>query len=144
MRGAWLAVVAACAQPPSRPREPAVAVLPDVPFAELDHAQRVKFMTDRVVPAMQPVFQRHDAKRFAKIACETCHGKAARAGTFELPNADLPRLTSDLAKFDPHDVEWMTKEVMPAMADLLARPVWSTSTPNGLTCLACHTMDAGS
>jgi len=142
-----LALVAACGSRPGADTAmsggPAKAVLPDVPFDQLDHAQRIEFMEQEVMPAMKPMFQGHDARRFAKLQCETCHGRGAPAGTFEMPNPDLPKLTRDMKKFDKRDIDWMTNEVAPTMAKLLGRPVRSADAPMGLDCLSCHTLDHG-
>jgi mono/diheme cytochrome c family protein len=110
-----------CSSPPHWPHaSPAVAVLPDVPFAQLDHAQRIQFMKERVVPAMAPVFRAHDAKRFAQFGCATCHGEPADARRFEMPNPDLPELDlHDLARHEARDVEWMKTSVAPTMRGLL-------------------------
>lgn len=137
-RGACLLVAfAACSGPPVAPvaRRPAPAteVLPEVPFAQLDHAQRLRFMKERVVPAMRPVFQRHDAERFSDFGCATCHGEAAKTGSFALPSPELPRL--ELGRLDAHepeDVAWMKSEVLPEMARLLG------VAPRALGCAGCH------
>ena len=124
----------------SQPREPrAVAVLPDVAFDQLDHDQRVQFMKQTVVPAMQPVFQRHDAKAFAAFGCKTCHGESVATGSFEMPNPNLPALDfADLSRYEPADLEWMKTEVKPAMAKLLRRPEYSEDAPDGFGCTHCH------
>ncbi|MEO8702619.1 MAG: hypothetical protein ABI867_21425 [Kofleriaceae bacterium] len=126
---AAITVVLACSSRPSTPhRVTAVEVLPDVPFAQLDLDQRVRFMKERVVPAMKPVFVGHDAKRFADFGCKTCHGERR---DHAMPNAELPALHfEDLAQHDKADVEWMAQAVKPAMAKLLGA--------DGFGCKHCH------
>jgi hypothetical protein len=101
-------------------------------------------MKQKVMPVMKPIFQGHDADRFAKFQCDTCHGRGAASGTFDMPNAELPKLTKDMKKFEPADIEWMTKQVEPTMAKLLQQAEWSPQNPDGFACLSCHTPDNGS
>lgn len=124
---------------PAPTGEDIVSTVPDVPFEQLDHDQRIAFMKQKVVPTMAPLFQRHDAARFAKFSCQTCHGAAALEGEFHMPNDALPRLhLGNLAKHDPEDVEFMTTVVKPMMAKLLKQPEHSRENPDGFGCLACH------
>jgi hypothetical protein len=118
-------------------------VLPDVAFEKLDHEQRIEFMKQKVMPVMKPIFQNHDAKDFAEFGCDTCHGKQAKDGHFDMPNAELPKLNfSDMSKFKKEDLEWMGKEVEPAMGKILGLELYSESNPTGFGCLACHTQAA--
>jgi hypothetical protein len=124
-----LAGLVACGSPARVPVVPerAVEVLPDVPFADLDREQRIQLMKTHVVPAMTPVFQRHEPTKFAVVDCKTCHAE----GNWQMPNAELPQLDlSDLGEFDPRDVEWMKTEVIPAMRGVLRDPE--------LRCGRCH------
>jgi len=118
----------------------AEVVLPDVPFAQLDHAQQVAFMKQKVMPVMKPLFQNHDPKDYEKFGCSTCHGAEAKHGKFDMPNAELPKLDfNDLSKFSKEDLEWMGKEIEPKMAELLKLPLYSKDNPTGFGCLGCHT-----
>ena len=120
----------------------AAATLPDVPFDQLDHDQRAEFMKQKVMPAMQPIFQNHDATKFAEFSCKTCHGAQAAQGHFDMPNPELPKLNfKDMSKWKPADLEWMGKEVKPAMAKLLSLPEYSQDKPSGFGCPACHTTE---
>jgi hypothetical protein len=119
----------------------ATVTLPDAPFADLDQDQRIAFMKQKVMPAMKPVFQNHDAKDFEKFGCKTCHGEQAKEGHFDMPNPKLPKLDfNDLSEFKKEDLEWMGKEVMPTMAKILNLPLYSKDNPKGFGCLACHTL----
>jgi mono/diheme cytochrome c family protein len=136
----------ACASkspPPASPQPAegsAAMVLPDVPFENLDHEQRIAFMKQRVMPVMTPVFKNHNPKDFAEFGCHTCHGEQAKAGHFDMPNPKLPQLNfKDLSKFKKEDLEWMGKQVMPAMGQVLNLPLYSEDNPTGFGCLACHT-----
>jgi hypothetical protein len=119
----------------------AAVALPDVPFADLDHDQRIAFMKQKVMPVMKPIFQNHDAKDFAGFSCKTCHGEQAKEGHFDMPNPKLPKLDfNDLSEFKKEDLEWMGKEVMPQMGKVLNLPLYSKDNPKGFGCLACHTL----
>jgi hypothetical protein len=123
-----LLVAIGCSSPPPRvPVRRAVEVLPDVAFAELDHAQRTKLMKEHVLPAMTKRFRDHDPKKFADVTCKTCHAKHS----FEMPNPELPHLDfDDLSGFEERDVEWMKSEIVPTMRELLKDPT--------LRCGRCH------
>ena len=120
----------------------AAVVLPDVPFEKLDQDQRAEFMKQKVVPVMQPLFQKHDPKDFAEFGCQTCHGEQVKDGHFDMPNPKLPKLNfKDLSKFKKADLEWMGKEIEPTMGKILNLPLYSEANPTGFGCLACHTME---
>lgn len=128
------------------PAEEKTVVLPEgVPFDQLDQDQRIEFMKQKVVPTMQPIFQNHDPKEFAEFGCKTCHGEQAAQGHFDMPNPGLPKLDfkdqAAMAKFSKEDMEWMAKEVKPAMAKLLSEPEYTPETPNGFGCTGCHTAE---
>lgn len=120
----------------------AEVTVPDVPFDQLDHDQRAAFMKQKVVPAMTPIFQNHDAKAFADFGCKTCHGEGVKDHKFDMPNDKLPKLNfNDMSKFKKEDVEWMKTEVLPTMAKLLKQEVYSPENPKGFGCLECHTQE---
>jgi mono/diheme cytochrome c family protein len=140
--------LAACGSKSSSATSPqadnAKVVLPDVPFDQLDQDQRVEFMKQKVVPAMEPVFKNHDPKEYAEFGCQTCHGKQAAQGHFDMPTTDIPKLSfKDMSKFKPEDLEWMGKEVKPAMAKLLGRPEFDPEKPDpkAFGCQNCHTVE---
>jgi hypothetical protein len=120
-------LVLACSPPPThRPVSRAVETLPDTPFANLDHDQRAALMKTHVMPAMTPLFQRHDAK-FQAVDCKTCHAD----GSWAMPNPELAVLDlEDLSAHEPADVEWMKTEIVPAMRTILRDPT--------LRCDRCH------
>jgi hypothetical protein len=132
-----LAALVACgprsAPPAPAPAEPvAHEVLPDVPFAKLDHDQRAELMKERVVPAMAPMFRGH----VAKLDCETCHGTPVD-GSYRMPNPALVRLGDDRSRFKREDLDWMARDVTPAMARLLGRPEPAA----GSGCGVCHVLE---
>jgi predicted small lipoprotein YifL len=136
-----LAVLAACGGKSPAPTPPAApSALPDVAFDKLDQDQRIQFMKQKVMPAMKPLFEKHDAAKFADFGCVTCHGKQAKDGHFDMPNPELPKLDfGNMAKYKPEDLEWMKTDIMPAMAKVLQVEPYSPETQKGFGCLGCHT-----
>jgi mono/diheme cytochrome c family protein len=133
---------------PSTGSDTAAVQLPDLPFDKLDHDQQIEFMKQKVVPAMKPVFQNHDGKKYAEFGCVTCHGDQAKEGHFDMPNPGLPKIgytQAYYAKFKPADLEWMGKEVMPTMAGLLKQEASYTdpAPKDGFGCGNCHTFAEG-
>ena len=125
---------------PGKPAESEVALPDGVPFAKLTHEQQIAFMKQKVMPVMRPIFQNHDAKDFAEFGCQTCHGKQAHEGKFDMPNAELPKLNfEDMSNFKKEDLEWMHNQVEPEMGKILNLPLYSKDNPTGFGCLACHT-----
>jgi hypothetical protein len=121
----------------------AEVTLPDVPFDQLNDDQRAEFMKQKVVPAMKPIFQQHDAKKYAEFGCETCHGPGVATGHFDMPNDKLPLLVvkeMTTGKYKKEDLEWMAHQVKPTMAKLLKQEEWTPQTPKGFACGACHPM----
>jgi hypothetical protein len=119
--------------------DPATPVLPDVPFEQFDHQQKIQFMKQVVVPTIGPMFQSHDPDRYAKFGCKTCHGSDVDRDEYHMPSDDLPRLNfSDMSKYKERDIEFMKNEIKPTMAKLLKEPEHSEENPRGFGCLHCH------
>jgi hypothetical protein len=113
----------------------------DVHFDDLSKEDKIKFMKQKVMPAMRPVFQKFDAKEFGTFTCKTCHGKDPQGSKYKMPSKDLPALDFDALKAgkeDPKMVEFMSKVVKPEMAKLLNEPEMTETNPKGFGCLACH------
>ena len=108
---------------------------------DMSTKDKAAFMKAKVMPEMGTVFKAHDATKYANFSCKTCHGEQAKDGHFDMPNPKLPKLDfNDLSEFKKEDLEWMGKEVMPAMGKVLNLPLYSKDNPKGFGCLACHTL----
>lgn len=95
---------------------------PNVPWRELDHAQRAKFMKRVVLPTMKPLLQAFDPVEFRNVTCTTCHRKG---GDFRMPNPALYALPAQPEQVPADKAAWlkfMTSEVRPEMAKLLGLP----------------------
>jgi hypothetical protein len=112
----------------------------------MDKPARNKYMKDVVLPKMKELFVAFDPK-YSDMKCFTCHGPTAMHGTFQMPNPDLPKIPSDMAKFKdwaaktPKMSEFMMKTVKPEMAKLLNMPEYDPATDKGFSCGNCHTND---
>jgi hypothetical protein len=119
------------------------ALAADFDFDKLAKEDKVKFMKQKVMPTMKPLFQKFDKKEFASFTCKTCHGKDPPGTKYKMPSKDLPELDFDAIKAgkeDPNVVEFMSKTVKPQMAKLLNKPEMTETNHKGFGCLDCHTM----
>lgn len=159
------AVLAACggSQPaPSTPAEPAAAPAGEAPAGEAPKAEapaegggadmvwkddmptkdKGAFMKAKVVPAMSKVFQGHDATKYAKFGCKTCHGPEMKPK----PVDALPELHMKGGKLVENDkmpemVKFMHEEVVPKMAEVFGKQPYDPKTNSGFGCGGCHKMN---
>lgn len=112
-----------------------------IPWEQMTHEQRGHFMAHVVMPAMQPIFQDHDATRYAEFSCGTCHGANAHDVNFMMPNGLHPLdHATIMATFQSQDpsATWMTQHVWPRMAELLGEEPFDQATGSGFRCTDCH------
>jgi len=120
--------------------------LAEMAWADVPEDQRGRWMSEVVVPTMAPLFQEHDAERFADFGCATCHGEDAREVGFEMPNG--------LAPLDPQQVgamfqseqpmaQFMVQTVWPQMTELLGEAPFDPETGEGFSCFNCHATAEG-
>jgi mono/diheme cytochrome c family protein len=135
--------------PATDPEQPTVRVVgpPEVAWADMTFEQRGDYMKEVVTPRMQELFAAHDAERFAKVNCMTCHGEGALEGKFDMPNPEIASLPGNpegfqaLMETDPAMMEFMATQVKPTMAELLDIPEYDFTTGEGeFGCMACHAM----
>ncbi len=137
-----LTLAAACACGRGKPAASAQAGTVD--FDSMSKDQKTALMKRTVAPKMKSEFQAFDAHDFADFTCKTCHGAGASAGTFKMPNPQLPKLdvahgfAKDKAEH-PKAIEFMQQKVLPEMAQMLGQPMRSEAHPDGLGCMDCHT-----
>ncbi len=121
--------------------EPTATHYRDSEFDKLSFDDRVKFMKEKVVPAMKAAFQKHDPEEFAEFNCKTCHGKDGKDRKFKMPNPGLPELdfaALEVGEQEPEIAKFMSDVVNPEMTKLLGAQPYSDQTPDGFGCLACH------
>jgi hypothetical protein len=109
------------------------------------HDQKLAYMKGAVMPKMGPMFHDFDAKTFSDPRCGLCHGAGAKDGSFKMPNPALPKLPATPEGFKklhdehPQVVEFMSKQVVPTMANLLGEQPYDPKTQKGFGCFECHT-----
>ena len=112
-------------------------------FLKKTKEDKMKIMKEKVMPAMAKAFKGHDAKKFAKFNCKSCHGKTADDKTWKMPNPDLPPLDFEAlqaGKQEPKMAKFMAEVVSPDMAKILELRHFDPKEPEkgGFGCLACH------
>jgi hypothetical protein len=149
---AGAALVAACggSQPAATaPAEPGAAPAAEAPAAgggselvwsdDMPVKDKGAFMKAKVMPAMSKVFKDHDAAKYEKFSCKTCHGPDMKPK----PQMALPELhfkdgkITEAAKM-PEMVKFMGESVEPAMAEVFGKKVYDPATNSGFGCNGCH------
>ena len=126
---------------------------PEVAWKDLTFKQKKAFMKDDVVPAMKPVFQEFDAKKFKKVNCDTCHGADGADCKYKMPSNDIHPLPNTAEAFQakmkaeptwPKWAEFMSQKVEPAMGKVLDLPVFDPKKPveGAFGCNRCHKLEA--
>jgi hypothetical protein len=127
---------------PSPADQPKTATTEAPKFDDLPKEKKVDIMVSKVVPNVGKLFKEHDAKRYGKFGCTTCHGPDKKQD----PHDVLPKLTlsgggfDKLAKNKPEVLKWMTG-VEHEMASALNEPVYDPATKKGFGCAGCHTVN---
>ncbi len=116
------------------------------PFEDMEREERIEFMRHVVVPTMQPLLAAIDPEKYNEVdfGCADCHGEGYIDADYEMPNGIAELRVPDFPysqHTDPELAEYgvmMEDELLPVMADLLGRDLWSPQTPGGMRCGACH------
>lgn len=121
----------------------------DMPFKDMNLAQKTAFMKEVVMPRSKELFVAFDPK-FQDMNCKTCHGDGADDGSFAMPNPKIRPLPSSEEAFmawmqkEPDMGKWagfMAQKLTPAMADMLKMTIHNPKTGQGeFGCTACHTL----
>jgi hypothetical protein len=126
---------------------------PQVAWKDMTYAQKKAYMKEAVMPAMKPVFQTFDAKKFKTFECQTCHGQDGPDRKYKMPSNDIQPLPNSKEGFEaklkteptwPKWTEFMGKKVEPAMGKLLDVSVFDPQKPvkGAFSCNACHKLEA--
>ncbi|HRG97210.1 MAG TPA: hypothetical protein PLR99_13245 [Polyangiaceae bacterium] len=138
-----LAALASCGPPAREARRAAPASGPTAAWDELPPTERLAAMRVSVTPRMRALFVAEDPHRYARFACETCHGRDGPARSYRMPNPDLllePTPWNTASSPDPARAPsardaFMARVVAPEMARLLGRPEGASG------CFVCHTRE---
>jgi len=117
------------------------AEVPSVWSDSLTKEQMVAIMKTRVVPTMKPIFQEHDAKRYAEFGCKTCHGPDFKDPKDFLPKLHMKGETLVEFKAKPDISKFMAEKVAPNMAGALGLKPFDMATHEGFGCGGCHTIE---
>jgi hypothetical protein len=115
-------------------------------FDSLSKDKKVDIMMSKVVPDVGKVFKEHDAKKYAKFTCKTCHGDAKEKSKDD-PKKVLPKLTfsnggmEKLEKTKGPMVKFMREKVLPTMANALGEKPYDPQTKQGFGCGGCHAIN---
>ena len=119
---------------------------PPRPWEEMSFDDRRQYMVDEVLPRMAPLFEEHDAERYAGFSCDGCHGADMRDRNFEMPNPGILALhptgteeQEQMVRDHPETVRFMFNHVLPTMQQLLDAPDFNAETGVGWSCYGCHT-----
>ena len=126
---------------------------PQVAWKDMSYAQKKAYMKEAVLPAMKPIFQAFDAKKFKTVECRTCHGEDGAERKFKMPSNDIHPLPNSKEGFEaklkteptwPKWTDFMAKKVEPAMGKLLDLPVFDPQKPvqGAFSCGNCHKLEA--
>jgi len=125
--------------------DPNVIPSPPTPWEEMSFDEKKSWMVREVTPRIGPMFEAYDAERFAGFSCEGCHGEDAQERNYAMPNAGIFTLYAtgsqeqvDMVNDMRPMVNFMFREVVPAMKTLLGAPDYDTETGEGFGCFACH------
>lgn len=122
---------------------PSVATTDAPKFDDLPKDKKVEVMATKVVPNVGKLFKEHDAKKFDKFSCATCHGPQKK----DDPRKVLPKLVlsnggfEKLSKQKPEMMKFMGAKVVPAMAEALGEKPFDPATKQGFGCAGCHTVE---
>lgn len=119
---------------------------PTVPWAQMNHDQKMEYMEHTVMPEMRRMFQEFDGQRFANFTCRTCHGANAREVNFHMPNGISPLNPAQIpGMFQSQDRMhvFMTQRLWPRMTAMLGAQPYNPQTHQGFGCLGCHGMAGG-
>jgi len=144
------AAAAPAAAAPAAPSPEAVAAGKSINWDTADAKAKKAHMKKFVLPQMKKLFAAVD-KKYAKMNCDTCHGKKAAENKFKMPSAELPVLPAPtdragfmaVAQKKPEVVKFMGTQVKPTMAALIGKAEWTETNPKGFGCYGCHTHEGG-
>ena len=103
---------------------------PQVAWKDMTYDQKRAYMKAAVVPAMKPVFQAFDAKKFKTVICVTCHGEDGAERKFKMPSNDIKPLPNTPEAFQAKmktEPDWpkFTKFMAETPAEFKGTSGWS-------------------
>jgi hypothetical protein len=100
-------------------------------------------MRTEVLPIAADIFRTWRPQRFAAIDCSLCHAEAEVNGNYDMPTANLPRLSGELLlgpEFarEPETTRLKLNRLVPEISAALGLKPFSIITRKGFGCYSCH------
>lgn len=118
----------------------------EVPWSDMDRAQRLAYMRETVMPEMAAMFREFDPERYADFGCASCHGENMQEVDFQMPNGLAPLPPDQIGAMFQSDqpmAVFMTQRVWPKMVELLGAQPYDPETHQGFGCFGCHAIAEG-
>jgi hypothetical protein len=112
-------------------------------WAEMSFEQRQDHMRAEVLPVAADIFSTWRPQRFATIDCSLCHAEAEINGNYDMPTANLPKLSGELLlgpEFarEPETTRLKLNRLVPEISAALGVKPFSIITRKGFGCYSCH------
>ena len=112
-------------------------------WKEMNFSQKKAHMRQKVLPVAADVFGTWQPKRFTRVDCSLCHARGETQGIYEMPTANLPRLSGALLlgpEFEraPDTTRLKLDRLVPEMSAALGLKPFSIITRRGFVCYSCH------
>ena len=112
-------------------------------WAEMNLSERKAHMRQEVLPIAADIFGTWQPKRFATVDCSLCHARGETEGIYDMPTADLPRLSGALLlgpEFAraPETTSLKLNRLVPEMSAALGVKPFSIISRKGFGCYSCH------
>jgi hypothetical protein len=109
----------------------------------MNFAQRQQHMRMKVLPIAADIFGTWQPERFAKVNCSLCHAQGETHGIYDMPTANLPRLSGELLlgpefAWAPQTTKLKLNRLVPEMSEALGLKPFSIVTRSGFGCYSCH------
>ncbi len=112
-------------------------------WSEMNFSQRQEHMRNKVLPITSDIFGSWRPDRHAAVDCSLCHALGKTHGIYDMPTANLPRLSGELflgPEFAraPETTRLKLNRLVPEMSAALGLKPFSIVTQRGFGCYSCH------
>lgn len=112
-------------------------------WQEMNLSERKAHMGQEVLPIAADIFGTWQPERFTTVDCSLCHARGETEGIYDMPTANLPRLSGALLlgpEFAraPETTNLKLKRLVPELSTALGLKPFSIITRRGFGCYSCH------
>jgi hypothetical protein len=105
--------------------------------------ERKAHMRREILPVAEDIFRTWRPEQFASVDCSLCHAQGESKGVYDMPTADLPRLSGKLLlgpEFAraPDTTSLKLNRLVPEMSEALGLKPFSIVSRSGFGCYSCH------